>query len=535
MTETSEVPSVVQGDRILVTRYYASSTEFDPPHERIVERVPDIEGDVRVASDERYPGDIWAHDWVKAPAAEPDDIEWNPHPNEGETIWVYEYYRGHAITGEHGYDVRVAAVTYPDSEGDLNLVDVPGKGSYARKWRRPDGVDTPENDGWNPRDLSAEDAVWVYDYYVSSYRVNERGYDERKALTGVVDADGDLLLVSDPDVNNCVYARRWRRAGNPVPEAPVEDDGWNPRDLEEGDLVWVYEDSGTNRGVPHGRGFDIRTVARAEVDSDGEIFVDGFHSYRDPNDSAWGSYARKWRRPATDLHPGVSVGDKVKVLATLPGAADDYVEAVMGKVLTVASIANTDRRVVGDNNITVIMPEGSLVSEEFTTGAIAGWAVVDPATPSLSGPNAEVPTEESRQTGNSEDTIDWGVLIESWRESLSAYACDQEWCEEFEGVIMRLFGWEPTDQRALADLEVNVRLTRVVYLSDALDMREAFGAVDSDDIEVVDSSEEYSADVTLYMSASRSTGPSRDEVEDLLNEKDYKFDSFEITNWQIGD
>ena len=35
-------------------------------------------------------------DMTDTPTAVEDDVDWNPRDlNEGDTIWVYEYYRGH--------------------------------------------------------------------------------------------------------------------------------------------------------------------------------------------------------------------------------------------------------------------------------------------------------------------------------------------------------------------------------------------------------------------------------------------------------
>lgn len=506
----SETATVAKGDRVLVTRLVGRGP-IDPPQKyEVFSEGPDSDGDIRVVSNNAG-GYLWAHEWAKVETAEPE-VEWNPVPTAGETIWVYEYYRDRPITGENGYDVRVTTANYVDSEGDIVLEGEFGKGSYAHKWRRPDPEPeteaTPEVE-WNPKDLIPGETVWVYIYYgMTGVSTSGEDYDVRES-DGHIDSDGDMRLRVKAGFPG-LYARKWRR-----PEVAVPSVDWNPNNLERNTMVWVFEDSNYDRGTPRPDGFAIRSVAHGEIDSDGEIMLNSTDL------PGMGGYARKWRLPETNLQPEVNPGDKVKVLGLIDGCADSYRARMMGQVLTVAERENSDNRGLLQGSILVNLPDGYTV-DDYTTGAVREWAIIERAeNPVTTGISAPVPDDEP----------DWKAIIEAWRKALNEYACDQEWCEEYEGTVMRLFGWQPERQ---VTLRVEVKLTRNLWLSDSLDLEKVFG-VDPDYVDLDDQMHEVEAQVNVNVTAMRGATPSRDSVKEALEDGDYRYDEFSIIDWQVDD
>ena len=436
MSEQATV-TVAEGDRVLVARLVGGDT-VDPPAEyEVFMEGPDSEGDIKVKSGNSTTGYLWAREWVKKDAVATDEIEWNPATLAGDTVWVTEYYGGRRIEG--GYAVRISQGTV-DSEGDLYLQSDGANVLYARRWRRPDGHEAQAEPEWNPP-TKVGDEVLVYEYYGAGSSVVDtaRGYDTRTSMAHI-DSDGDLSLQSLVG-HAYLYARRWRRAGNPAP---------------------------------------------AETDSQ---------------------------------QPEVEVGDIVKVLDCLPGAQHTYRERFIGGEAVVTSTAAVPN---GENLKAIIVQlrntQGNVLG--VTEGAIHKWELIQ------KGPNNTTP-EAHVHGDDPTDEPKWGQVIAEWRERLNEYACDAEWCEEYENTVKRLFGWEAGRR---AEVNVNVRLTKTAWFSDSVRLESIFGG-DDDEYEVVDEHHEFEADVTVRVMCDVGGSPDHDDVKAELEEQDYTFDSFEITNW----
>jgi hypothetical protein len=233
-------------------------------------------------------------------------------------------------------------------------------------------------------------------------------------------------------------------------------------------------------------------------------------------------YAKKWRRPEDyNFQPEVKVGDKVKVLDVLDGATQEYRNRMVGEVLTVLTagpLGIEDRE-----TCTVTLPSGFRM-EGHDSGAIHKWEVVERAEIPVTTGNPE-PVDETAAV------IPWSQVIANWQVALNEYACDREWCDEYEQVVRRLFGWEPERE---VNLDVNVRLTRERWLSDSVDLEKVFGG-DADDIEIVDARQDFEADVVITVSGYRGRTPDTDKVKNELDECDYEYDEFEVTNYSISE
>ncbi len=373
-------------------------------------------------------------------------------------------------------------------------------------------TETETEQALNP-DVYRGEKVLVHHYY---------GYE--KALTfpvericsGPVDSQGDLPLEVDDANPNTFYAKTWTKApaaAGPeyVPAYADDDEGWNPNVPDEA-KVWVWNDSSVVAGSVNPRGFDVRTVARGEKDSDGEILLvsateDGVHL---------GSYGRKWRLPEENARPMVKKGDRVKVLGCLNGAADYYVKALMGKVLTVSR----DSRHEGDSPISVHLPDGLKV-DGFTTGVISEWALIGQVDPGY------VPAP-----AGADGTVNWGEVIRQWREALHEYACEREWCSEFEETVLRLFGW--VEERG-ADYDVTIQLTKEKWLSDLASniCYQVFdGDREEDNWNLDDERIDIKATITVSISCQGTNGPTEDEVREYLEEQDFEYDEVHIIEYE---
>ena len=106
------------------------------------------------------------------------------------------------------------------------------------------------------------------------------------------------------------------------------------------------------------------------------------------------------------------------------------------------------------------------------------------------------------------------------------------WCSEYEDALDTLFGWT-SDRSRTVEYEVTVRLTREVEANEIVNADSAFGGY-HDDAEVDDDWVTVYGTVRINVEGD-SDGPDRDEVENVLDNHGYKYDSFDITSHETVD
>jgi hypothetical protein len=125
---------------------------------------------------------------------------------------------------------------------------------------------------------------------------------------------------------------------------------------------------------------------------------------------------------------------------------------------------------------------------------------------------------------------DWGHLIRLLREVMDEHANDPDsgdkWCSEYEDTLDKLFDWT-SDRVSRSTFEVKVRLRHTVSADDVVNSDATFGGyyedadVDDDDITI-------EGVVRVNVEGDSEDGPDRDEVESVLDDRGFKYDSFEI-------
>lgn len=434
------------------------------------------------------------------------EIEWSPAVEPGTTIWVTQYFRSGSdpilVENDLGYEVRVTR-GMKDNDGDIELVPTTNPRSYARKWRLPitDGLPQVVT---NPPVMAGE---WVKVTDVMPLATDQF----RAAMVDSVrkvystETNGIRVVVTPEEMRDIALSgpaliTGWEKTDEP--KSHDETDGWNP-DVKNGDTVWVYKDSTATHLQPdEHRGFDVRTVERAEKDSDGEIMLTQV-----PYTASL--YARKWRLPEENLRPDVKPGDKVKVLGVLGGAADSYRNDVMHKVVEVM-------REPRDGQCLIHLPAGVTV-DGFQNGTITEWALLEKAES-----HGETPVESPK---------DWGNIIQRWQEQLTEFACNEGWCSEYEDVVDTLFGWQPVRR---FDYTVNVRLTRQRWLSDLMDefcYRVFDGERDEDRWDLDDEHITINATINFNITC-QGKAPTDDEVKEYLDENDFEYDDFYVVDFE---
>lgn len=116
---------------------------------------------------------------------------------------------------------------------------------------------------------------------------------------------------------------------------------------------------------------------------------------------------------------------------------------------------------------------------------------------------------------------DWAARITAVLDTIQKFAYDEEWCEEYEASMERLFDIDPGREPVAADWTVEVTLCCEIDLEQYVMETSAFGYCEdilSEDTPVDSQATEVRTTVTFTMS--HAGEPSEDDIKEYLDEKD---------------
>lgn len=214
-------------------------------------------------------------------------------------------------------------------------------------------------------------------------------------------------------------------------------------------------------------------------------------------------------------------GDTVEVLTVLGHSSDEYKEAVVGKQVKYVRRATEGYHLV-------VPPDGQVWPEALSR--LSGDSRSERAVMTVRVVDTPTTPETTPETPAAPPTGDqWTSKFERLKEELEGQAAERDWCSEYEEAMKNMFDIDA--ERDSIEFSVDVGLKSSIDAENYISADEVFGSGAEGSLHTTDYTT-VSTTVMVYVRGSRSEGPSRDAVEERLDDEGFSYDEFTIEDYE---